>query len=447
MGAYRDLKIDVKNFMLRGSILKNTDWVIGVCAYTGKDTKIMKNAEDSKYKQSNIESKTNKLILLIFLFQVIICITISIFNWFWTRKNAEKYDKVIPNEYSTLVTAILSLGTIFVLTNSMIPISLIISLEMVKMAQAYFISMDEEMYMAASERYSKVFTSSLNEELGQIEFVFSDKTGTLTCNKMEFKMCMIGDEIYGDDSCLKDSYFSRKSSLKDGILSENEEADDEDDEGNYLSFKDKRLTELDKGLPGDKPTDLKLFYKSTGQEAYSYTSQHELVKEYFLLLSLCHDCVVEKDDNGEVRYQGESPDEIALVKTASQVGFMFLKNSMGHKELNILAKHTSVKQLQFFPFNSDRKRASIIVEHNGMIKLMIKGADSFIIERLGKPEDGCPQPYLEGVKKKLDIFSRKGLRTLCMAVRIMSKEEYRKVENAMRNSVNKEDTDKEIGKN
>ena len=120
--------------MLRGSILKNTDWVIGVCAYTGKDTKIMQNAEDSKYKQSNVEKKTNSLILLIFLFQVVVCFSIAIIKYYWNIKKSVKYSDFIPNDHSPFWTAILGLGTIFVLTNSMIPISLIISLEMVKMA-------------------------------------------------------------------------------------------------------------------------------------------------------------------------------------------------------------------------------------------------------------------------------------------------------------------------
>lgn len=151
---------------MRDSTLVNTDIIIGVCVYTGKDTKVMMNGGDAKYKQSNVENKTNRLILLIFLFQVCICLTVSVIKFFWNVKYSKMYEDHIPNDYSSFWSAIIGLGTIFVLTNSMIPISLIISLEMVKMAQAYFISMDEEMYFDGE--YSKVFTSSLNEELGQI---------------------------------------------------------------------------------------------------------------------------------------------------------------------------------------------------------------------------------------------------------------------------------------
>jgi phospholipid-transporting ATPase len=80
----------------------------------------------------------------------------------------------------------------------MIPISLIVSLEFVKLFQAYFIEKDINLYVGERDKWAKVSTSSINEELGQVEYIFSDKTGTLTCNQMEFKYCIIGNTLYGD---------------------------------------------------------------------------------------------------------------------------------------------------------------------------------------------------------------------------------------------------------
>lgn len=297
----------------------------------------------------------------------------------------------------------------------MIPISLIISLEMVKMAQAFFISNDEEMYSAENDRYCKVFTSSLNEELGQIQFIFSDKTGTLTCNKMEFKICVVGDEIYGDTSCLKNDFLSLHSSFI-------EDKGNKKGQDRFIApaheFFEPRFENLKEGLPDDKAIALNLYDSRSKNLAHSYLTQYELVREFFLLLSLCHDCVVEIDQSG-CRYQGESPDEIALVKTAAKIGFQFSGRNQRLKRITVFGKDMLIEELAYFPFNSDRKRASIIIRHEGRIKILMKGADSLVIDRLSHVTNDA-QPYLSQMKKKLQKFSRKGLRTLCMSERFIS---------------------------
>jgi P-type E1-E2 ATPase len=87
----------------------------------------------------------------------------------------------------------------------MIPISLIVSLEIVKTVQGVFIQQDKLLFNERRRKGVTVFSSSLNEELGQIEYVFTDKTGTLTCNIMEFKIAVIGDMIYGDKNIIADN--------------------------------------------------------------------------------------------------------------------------------------------------------------------------------------------------------------------------------------------------
>jgi P-type E1-E2 ATPase len=87
----------------------------------------------------------------------------------------------------------------------MIPISLIVSIEIVKVSQSYFINKDTLMYSQFRKRKADVKTASLNEELGQIEYIFTDKTGTLTMNLMEFKIAIIGQKMYGDRSLIFNS--------------------------------------------------------------------------------------------------------------------------------------------------------------------------------------------------------------------------------------------------
>ncbi len=88
--------------------------------------------------------------------------------------------------------------TYLVLLNTMIPISLVVTIEMTKICQAYFINHDQLMFSEWRKRGAQVNSSTLNEEIGQIEYVFSDKTGTLTCNLMEFKIALIGHKYFGD---------------------------------------------------------------------------------------------------------------------------------------------------------------------------------------------------------------------------------------------------------
>ena len=222
------------------------------------------------------------------------------------------------------------------------------------------------MYNTENERYASVHTSSLNEELGQIEFVFSDKTGTLTCNKMEFKLCVIGDVLYGDGSCLR----------PDGGPKIPQDP-------NKPTFVEPRLKNLKKGLPDDKVINFEIKEQKTGELMVSYKKQSDLVKEFFNLLSLCHNCVLEIDDRGQ-RYESESPDEIALVQTAKDVGYKYSGPSKGYQILEVFGKKIEIEQLVYFPFTSTRKRASVIVRHNGLVKLLSKGADSIIKDRLGK---------------------------------------------------------------
>ena len=429
-----------KNLLLRGAVLKNTTWIVGVVIYTGQDTKIMKNAEEAKFKQSGVEKLTNNLILVIFLLQIIIAATVSILSYFWNNDNAENMKEYIFMDYSLLVETLLNFLTMLILTNSMIPISLIISLEMVKLAQAYFIGNDEEMYAGHNDRYAKANTSSLNEELGQIEFIFSDKTGTLTCNKMVFKLCVIGNEIYGDVSTFDDvPTFKDKRDF--GMKDPNTET--KRMVGKNFIFEDFRLDDLDDNKL-EPNIDLNFKIESSSGSPFSqFPKQIDLVKEFFFLLACCHDCIMERnEDTGEVSYQGESPDEIALVDAAANMGFQFTGATSTHKNIKIQGQKNSIEVLKFFEFNSDRKRASVIIRQDGVVRLLVKGADSIIYDRLSTTK---PQPFKPQISEYLQIFSSVGFRTLCMAEKVLTPQEWDKLDKDLQAAATDQNRDKLIG--
>lgn len=102
--------------------------------------------------------------------------------------------------FTRLGNWILIFGYIFSDSSNFVPISLMVTIETVKFIQAIFISNDQKMYNARADTLVQVQSSNLNEELGQISYVFSDKTGTLTCNEMIFKKLIVHGTPYGMES-------------------------------------------------------------------------------------------------------------------------------------------------------------------------------------------------------------------------------------------------------
>ena len=160
-----------------------------------------------------VEQKMNLLVLWILGIQIMFCLLVSFVGINWYRNESS------DNDYLRLTD---TLGTsftqtffrYFLLLNTLIPISLIVTIEVVKVVQAYFMQNDALMYSQERDRLAKVSSASLNEELGQVSYIFSDKTGTLTRNIMEFKLCHIGNELYGDASILENEFADKTDEKK-----------------------------------------------------------------------------------------------------------------------------------------------------------------------------------------------------------------------------------------
>src|SRR3990167_8331825 len=206
----KDMKqpLDSKNLLLKGAKIKNTRWVLGLVAYTGKETKIQLNATTAKFKMTDMEGKLHRIIAAIFLFQVLI----SIFAAFGRESvsaaggvdyNYKTYLRFIGNSASTIDSYAGAVGNLvdglryFLLLNTLIPISLIVTLEVIRLLQCVLTRFSYDLTSFERGIPCKVNTASVNEELGQIKYILTDKTGTLTQNKMMLQGVFLGDTLFG----------------------------------------------------------------------------------------------------------------------------------------------------------------------------------------------------------------------------------------------------------
>ncbi|MGH0184474.1 UNVERIFIED_CONTAM: hypothetical protein FKN15_015154 [Acipenser sinensis] len=184
--------------LLRGAQLRNTQWVVGIVVYTGHDTKLMQNSTKAPLKRSNVERVTNMQILVLFCILLVMALVSAVGAALWNKEHTEEDWYLFRSDTAQISNNFwYNLLTFIILYNNLIPISLLVTLEVVKFTQALFINWDTEMYYSETDMPAMARTSNLNEELGQVKYLFSDKTGTLTCNIMHFKKCTIAGITYG----------------------------------------------------------------------------------------------------------------------------------------------------------------------------------------------------------------------------------------------------------
>ena len=197
--------IDEKQILLKGSTLRNTKWAVGIAVFTGHDTKIMQNSSKSKVKRSKNAKALNYYIMLCMLIQLLCSLAGAIVSTVqtetgeiskaWYLKGGEESEGDSASIQILAKTAIW-----FITLMNFVPISLLVTLEMINFLQAYFITVDVGVYDTDKALPAVVQSSNLNEELGMVHYIFSDKTGTLTQNIMEFQKFTVGKEKYGEDA-------------------------------------------------------------------------------------------------------------------------------------------------------------------------------------------------------------------------------------------------------
>ncbi|GCB65294.1 hypothetical protein scyTo_0007683, partial [Scyliorhinus torazame] len=370
--------------LLRGAQLRNTQWIQGLVVYTGHDTKLVQNSTKAPLKRSNVERVTNVQILVLFCLLVAMSLVSAAGAEIWNKKHTDS-DWYLRSIGTVSANFGYNLLTFIILYNNLIPISLLVTLEVVKFTQALFINWDMDMYHPETDMPAMARTSNLNEELGQVKYIFSDKTGTLTCNVMQFKKCSIAGITYGH---YPDSDTERSS----------------DDLGHLVSSKD--------SFEFDDPTLLD-----------NILSEHPTsaeIREFLIMMAICHTVVPEKDGD-DINYQASSPDENSLVKAAKKFGFIFTGRTPDSVIIEAMGEEQTYELLNVLEFSSTRKRMSVIVKMpSGTIRLYCKGADNVVFERLAELSEHRVQTL-----NHLEQFATEGLRTLCFAYTDLELNDYK----------------------
>ncbi|RCV21538.1 hypothetical protein SEVIR_4G165700v4 [Setaria viridis] len=410
-----------QQLLLRDSKLRNTDYIYGAVIFTGHDTKVMQNATDPPSKRSKIEKKMDKIIYLLMSSLLMIALLGSVFFGIWTKEDLRDGEikrwylrpdatTIFYDPKRAALASFFHLLTALMLYSYFIPISLYISIEMVKLLQALFINQDIEMYHEESDKPTHARTSNLNEELGMVDTILSDKTGTLTCNMMEFIKCSIAGTAYGQGVTeVERAMAMRKGARLDDDIENGDHKDKKVDDSPHVkgfNFKDPRI------MDGN----------------WTNEPNRDMIRDFFRLLAICHTCIAEIDETGKVSYEAESPDEAAFVIAARELGFEFYKRS----PTTIIVRERDPSQnvvekrkydlLNILEFSSSRKRMSVIVkEPEGRILLFSKGADSVMFKRLAP--DG--RKFEEDTRRHINEYSDSGLRTLVLAYRVLDEKEYK----------------------
>ncbi|XP_042307205.1 phospholipid-transporting ATPase ID-like isoform X2 [Sceloporus undulatus] len=376
--------LDNEKMLLRGCTIRNTDWCFGLVIFAGPDTKLMQNSGRTTFKRTSIERLMNFLVLVIFVFLAALCLILALGHSIWEYHKGYYFQVYMPwadEVHSSFFSAFLIFWSYVIILNTLVPISLYVSVEIIRLGNSFYIDWDRKMYYSPSDMPAQARTTTLNEELGQIKYIFSDKTGTLTQNIMVFNKCCINGTSYGDVLDSKGQRVEISESTSKVDFSENPLADPK------FVFYDHSLLEAVKR--GDNAT-----------------------HKFFRLLSLCHTVMPEEKKKGALVYQAQSPDEGALVTAARNFGFVFRARTPETITVVEMGETVVYELLAILDFNNVRKRMSVIVRSPmGKLTLYCKGADTILYERL-HPSCGCLK---EKTTIYLDEFAGEGLRTLVVA--------------------------------
>ena len=311
--------------------------------------------------------------------------------------------------------------------------------------QAMIMMEDRYMYDKDKRKKMMVRATNLMEELGQIDYIFSDKTGTLTRNEMVFRVCSVGHTVFGKVPDLRRIEEFDEEAYIEGIR----DMEGDQVEMEMIGKDDEEYEQLVTETPSQatprsvasprSAVSVADDSKGNGDEVVIVDGEGGGKKgnaiepdsdEHLLFLSfaLCNTVVPAYVKNRDVIYQSSSPDEKALVLGAKRRGYVLVSRSADEVVISINGVEHTYEILAINEFTSERRKMSVLVRlpgggggGEGRIKLLLKGADEAVFPIC---VDRGESDVSKESQRKVDQFAENGLRTLIFAQRDVSEEEF-----------------------
>ncbi|XP_063379949.1 phospholipid-transporting ATPase VB [Cydia fagiglandana] len=461
------VQLNSDHLLLRECTLKNTDFVEGIVVYAGHETKAMLNNGGPRYKCSKLEKKMNTDVIWCILVLLFLCCTgavgckIFLDNYY----SLPNFPYFIITTNSPAYEGLIIFWTYIIVLQVMIPVSLYVTIEMTKLLQVYHIHQDVEMYDPMTNTRIQCRALNITEELGQINYLFSDKTGTLTENKMLFRRCAVAGVDYDHPPgppaepsldlppiVTPVTHISPNSRMLQHLL---------DNNGNEHTQKVREFMlilavcntvvvsqphvdamHMSGSSPGDlEPARSNGTARSTDKyarltESRSTTPSPPPSTTSPLRFKLARLPFVRGDDSASepstsadqqtVRFEAESPDELALAEAALAYGYELRSRAPNEVEVGVRGELARLRVLRVQQFDATRKCMSVALrDPQGQVVLYVKGADSTVLSALTPARSGSAEAAaLERTRALLTEYSRAGLRTLVMAKRVMNSAQW-----------------------
>lgn len=444
-----------KNLLLRGAVIRATEWCVGMVVYTGGETKLSLNSRAPPSKLSSVDRVVNRALAIAIGVMVLVCFISMSLSIMWDNSNKNCFylclntDDLSP-AYSSVdnggctnsqPSSILTIFTFATLYNNFVCISMYVSLEMIYLCQAYFIQNDLNLYDPVTDTPAECHTSGMCADIGQVQYVLSDKTGTLTKNNMTLRRCSIAGSIYG--APIKPPNFGDEdssSNLSQSASSPALETEADDEIANPLQTGIKMI---------ERPSALtavatkKDYFELRDMAAHRLlgTNNANILSECLWNLAVCNTVMLMPDaKTGNLNIanktelqkclQAESPDEVALVLAAAEYGDELLVKSevtetvvrsFGRPKPDSGKDEFLFKVLAVNEFESDRKRMSVLIRRGTAPPVLYcKGADTSMLPNCLTSE------HTPTCLRDINSFAVTGLRTLVMSRRILTEKQAEK---------------------